>query len=159
KTTVPALVQRVLVDQLGLEATVLIGAGKDGIIPGFAEAVKQADLVLLSMRRRAVPPQDLAALRAHLDGGKPLLALRTSSHAFDAKGKPSAGLVEWSDFDPIVLGGNYHNHHPVGPTTTVQAVPAAEKHPILVGVTTPFSSQGSLYKTSPLRPSATPLLR
>src|SRR5262249_36504497 len=51
KTTLPPLVQRVLVDQLGYEATILHGDNKTMEIPGFAEAVSKADLVLLSIRR------------------------------------------------------------------------------------------------------------
>jgi type 1 glutamine amidotransferase len=38
------------------------------------------------------------------------------------------------------------------------AAPEAEKNPLLIGVKTPFSSNGSLYKVSPLAASATPLL-
>jgi hypothetical protein len=64
----------------------------------------------------------------------------------------------WPEFDREVLGGNYSGHHGVGPKTTVKAVPGAEKHPVLTGVRPPFAGHGSLYKVSPLAPSATPLL-
>jgi nicotinamidase-related amidase/type 1 glutamine amidotransferase len=158
KTTLPALVERVLVEQLGFDAVVLQGDNNKMEIPGFADALATADLVLLSVRRLAPPAKDLEALKKYLDAGKPLLAIRTSSHAFDAKGKFPAGHAEWVKFDPEILGGHYTGHHAAGVATTV--IPAAEggAHPVLYGIKTPFTSKGSLYKTTPLAASATPLL-
>jgi type 1 glutamine amidotransferase len=98
------------------------------------------------------------ALKAHLDAGKPLVALRTCSHAFDARGKHAEGHVEWAKFDAEVLGGNYQGHHADGPVATVTTAPGAEKHPILDGLKLPFASKGSLYRPSPLKSSATALL-
>ena len=63
---------------------------------GLIEArLQTADLLVLSVRRQALPEADLAALKKYLAAGKPLMALRTSSHAFDAKGKVPAGHAEW----------------------------------------------------------------
>src|SRR5262249_24249397 len=158
--TLPPLVQRVLVDELGFEATVLHGDNKKMVIPGFAEAVAKADLVLLSVRRLAPPAGDLVALKKYLDAGKPLMGIRTASHAFDAKGKFPEGHAEWANFDPDVLGGNYKGHHGAAVVTKVDRAPAAEAqhHAILTGVKTPFDGKGSLYKTGPLASSATALL-
>src|SRR5262249_13061452 len=142
QTTLPRLAEPVLEEQLGLEAAVVHAAGKGHGIPGLAEAVSKADLALLSVRRRALKQEEMDALRKHLDEGKPLIALRTSSHAFDAKGKHPAGYVEWPKFDPEVLGGNYHNHHPEGPTATVTVAPGAEKHPLLAGGAPPLPPKG-----------------
>jgi nicotinamidase-related amidase/type 1 glutamine amidotransferase len=158
KTTLPRLVQDVLVDQLGFEAKVLIGDNKTMEIPGFAEAVAKADLVVLSIRRLAPLEKDIAALKKHLEAGKPLMAIRTSSHSFDAKGSFPAGHVEWTRFDPEVLGGHYTGHHPAGKPVTVVAADGNKPHEILTGIKTPFESKGSLYKTSPLAETATPLL-
>jgi nicotinamidase-related amidase len=159
KKTLPPLVQRVFVDQLGFEATVLIGDNKTMELPGFAEAVAKADLVLLSIRRLAPMPRDLEALKKYLDEGKPLMGIRTACHAFDAKGTQPAGHAEWVKFDPDVLGGHYTGHHAVGPTATIEQAPStAGKHVIFGGLKTPFQSKGSLYKTSPLAATAVPLL-
>jgi nicotinamidase-related amidase len=157
-TTLPPLVQRVFVDQLGYEATVLVGDIKKMEIPGFAEALAKADLVLLSIRRVAPPEKDLAALKKYLDAGKPLMALRTSSHAFDAKGKFPQGHAEWAKFDAEILGGNYQNHYAADIVGTVDVVPEAKAHPLLTGIKGPFPMKGSLYKASPLAASATPVL-
>src|SRR5262249_35068684 len=65
----------------------------------------------------------------------------------------------WPKFDPEVLGGNYHNHHPDGPVATVAAAEGAgAADPLLTGVKLPFASKGALYKTSPVRSSAKVLL-
>jgi nicotinamidase-related amidase/type 1 glutamine amidotransferase len=158
KTTLPPLVKQIVEDQLGDETVIVQGAKDKHDLPGFAEAVAGADLLILSIRRRALPEKEMTALRKYLEAGKPLIALRTSSHAFDTKGKHPQGHVEWAKFDPEVLGGNYHNHHAEGPTTTAQIAKGAEKHAILAGIKTPFTSKGALYKTSPLAKTATPLL-
>ncbi len=158
KTTLPRFARRVLEDELGLETTVIHGSEDGRMLPGLAEALAKADLLVLSVRRRALPEEEMAALKRYLDAGKPLLAIRTSSHAFDAKGKGPAGYVEWAKFDAEVLGGNYQNHYPEGPLATVTAAPRAAEHPIVMGVKLPFTTKGSLYKNTPLASTATPLL-
>src|SRR5262245_47515248 len=50
--------------------------------PGLAQAVTRADLVLISIRRRTPPREQIDAIRAHLAAGKPLVGIRTASHAF-----------------------------------------------------------------------------
>src|SRR6187399_673349 len=50
--------------------------------PGLIEALRTADLLALSVRRRTPPAEQLAAVRAYLAAGKPLLGIRTACHAF-----------------------------------------------------------------------------
>jgi len=158
KTTLPPLVQRVLVDQLGFEAVILHGDNKSMLIPGFAAALADADLVFLSVRRLAPLPEDIAALKKYLASGKPLMAIRTSSHSWDAKGKFPDGHAEWTTFDPEVLGGHYTGHHGAKLVTKVDLqLSKNSSHPILFGLS-PFASKGSLYKTSPLGAGTTVLL-
>jgi len=69
------------------------------------QALARADLVWLSVRRRAAPPQMLRLLRAHLEAGRPLIGIRTASHAFAPRGAAPArakeqGLAVWEKFDP-----------------------------------------------------------
>jgi type 1 glutamine amidotransferase len=157
--TLPAFSRDVVQDRLGVDVKVLQPDPKDpNVIPGLAEALGKADLLLVSMRRRALPEKDLEAVRKFVAAGKPVVGIRTASHAFDAKGKLADGHAVWPKFDPEVLGGNYSGHHGAGPPTTVKAAEGAEQHPILTGVQTPFLSHGSLYKVSPLATSTTPLL-
>jgi type 1 glutamine amidotransferase/nicotinamidase-related amidase len=160
--TLPVFAKKVLEEERGFDVVVLQADAKDGnIIPRFAEEVAKADLVLLSIRRRALPQKDLDALRRHLDAGKPLVGIRTTSHAFDPRGKVPEGHAEWVKFDPEVLGGNYTGHHGTGVKTTISPLLTAQPRPedvILSGLTYPFTSNASLYKTSPLAKMATPLL-
>jgi nicotinamidase-related amidase/type 1 glutamine amidotransferase len=122
------------------------------------EALTNANLAVLFVRRRAFPAEQMKYFRDYLESGKPLAALRTASHAFDTRGNAPEGHVEWRNFDPEVLGGNYHGHHGSGPITTVTSAAGAENHPILARVTLPLKSDGSLYETSPLSKTVTPLL-
>ncbi len=158
KTTLPVFAREVLQDRLGLEFTLLIREKDHVPLPDLGKAILRADLVVLSVRRQAFPPEDLQILKQYLARGKPLLALRTSSHAFDTRGKAPKGMADWPAFDAEVLGGNYHNHHKVGPVTSIQAAAGADKHPILNGITLPFTSKASLYRTSPLKKGTSPLL-
>ena len=128
-------------------------------LPGV-EIVKDADVIVLAARRRNLPKAQLELFRAHVAAGKPLVALRTSSHPFHQSKKPAPeGLGEWRDFDPAVLGGNYQGHHANDITTFAQVIGSAKDHPILKGVDARrFQTFGSLYKTSPLAKTAKPLL-
>ena len=130
--------------------------------PGLAQAVARSDLVLISVRRRTPPNEQLDAIRAHLAAGKPLVGIRTASHAFAARDQnvPLAnGAATWPEFDPEVLGGHYTGHHGVGPKVATAVAPGAEKHPILRGVDlTRLLSNGSLYRVTPLAGSTTPIV-
>lgn len=129
--------------------------------PGAAEAIAEADLVLVSVRRRALPPAQMKALRRHVEKGKPLVGIRTANHAFSLRGKPAPeGRTLWENFDQEVIGGNYTGHHGSGPAVSVTPVKDAAEHPILKDVdVTKLTGRGSLYKVSPLADSATALLK
>jgi type 1 glutamine amidotransferase/nicotinamidase-related amidase len=122
------------------------------------EVLTNADLVALFVRRRAFQTEQMKYLRDYLDRGKPLIGLRTASHAFDTHGNAPDGHVEWRKFDPEVLGGNYHGHYGSGPISTITVATGAESHPILAGIKIPFTSNGSLYEVSPLSKSTKRLL-
>src|SRR5688572_15485339 len=77
--------------------------------PGF-DALPTADLLVVSVRRQAPRKEQLALIRAHLAAGKPLIGIRTASHAFGAKAKDEAH-EGWMTFDQDVLGGSYKNHY------------------------------------------------
>src|SRR4029078_6410410 len=78
--------------------------------PGLVDALRSADLLFLSVRRRTPPSDQLSAVRAHLAAGKPLVGIRRACHAFalrptDPPAGPKQGV--WQAFDPEVLGGHY----------------------------------------------------
>lgn len=122
--------------------------------PGLA-AILDADLVVLSVRRRVPPNEELSIIRKYLDSGRPLVGIRTASHAFALRDKPDG----WPTFDREVLGGDYQGHYGAGKDTMLTPIPSAAKHPILTGIPSEFSSKETLYKNKGLAKSATPLLR
>ena len=122
------------------------------------EALTNADLAVLFMRRRSLAPEQMQYFRDYLDRGGALIGLRTASHALDTRGKAPAGYAEWTKLDPEVLGGNYHGHHGSGPKCTVTIAAGADGHPIMAGVKLPLTSNGSLYEVRPLGESTTRLL-
>ena len=128
-------------------------------VPGI-EVLKEADVALWSIRRRTLPKSQMDVVRRFLAAGKPLVAIRTTSHAFCLRAKkPAAGLDEWPEFDREVLGCSYENHHGNKLQTHVWANPGAEKHPVMAGVRTDeFRLYGSLYRSLPVAKAATVLM-
>lgn len=123
--------------------------------------VADADVLLISVRRRTPPQAQLAAIRRHIAAGKPVVGIRTASHAFVlGKGQVlAAGNADWATWDADVIGGSYSNHHGRGTITAVAlAAGTPADHPILRGVKLPFTSESTLYKNTPLRAGATALL-
>jgi type 1 glutamine amidotransferase len=160
--TLPAFARQVL-DWRGMQ-TCFVSARTNLEDYAFRDysVLKEADLVLVSVRRRAAPRAMLDLLRAHLDAGKPLIGIRTASHAFAPRADAVAGqsdLATWPGFDAEVLGGNYAGHHGTGPVTTVEMAAEGAGSPLLTGVgLEAFTSESSLYKTGPLKSGASAVL-
>ena len=64
--------------------------------------IKEADLLLVSVRRRTPPKAMMDLIRAHLTAGKGLVGIRTASHAWDAKPADDQH-ASWATFDVDVL--------------------------------------------------------
>jgi type 1 glutamine amidotransferase len=128
--------------------------------PGL-EALDTADVVVVSVRRRTPPTEQLARIRKYVDSGKPLIGIRTASHAFSLRNEPTPdGHAAWLEFDKEVWGGNYEGHHGNSATTHATLAPAGKDHPILVGFPSePQEFKTSLYKNTPLGEGTTVLLR
>ena len=121
------------------------------------DELADADVLLVSVRRRTPPTDQLEAIRRFVKSGKPVVGIRTACHAFKLmKGTPPEGDAEWPEWDAEVIGGNYHNHYHAGGITTVTAAKAGSA--LLNGVMVPFTSASTLYKVAPLRPGAEALL-
>ncbi len=144
----------------GYTATFIVAQPEDDVrndFSGLAEALQDADLAFVSVRRRAPEKEDMQALKDFVAAGKPLVAIRTSSHAFHLKDKPiPEGHDVWEAFDPAVLGGNYHGHYREE-MATVTVVEGTGAHPILKGISS-LPKSDKLYQTGPLAESANLLL-
>lgn len=116
--------------------------------------LEHADAMLVSVRRRALPERDLQVIRDFVALGKPVIGIRTASHAFSLRGKDAPqGHSVWDEFDPEVFGGSYTNHYgnELQSTLTVlqkDALPWARFD------WQAFKPGGSLYKVSPLADGA-----
>ncbi len=137
-------------------------AGTDVKDNGFTnyQAIATADLLVLSARRRTPPKEMMALIRAHLNAGKPLVGIRTASHAFGAE-PPDAAHEGWNTFDVDILGCNYQNHYNNTGTgaapTLIQRLPINQ--PILTGMpTNEIAVVGSLYRSRNPAATVTPLL-
>lgn len=117
------------------------------------ETLRSADLLLVSVRRRTLPQDQLALVRKFIAAGKPVIGIRTASHAFSLRNKkPPEGRVDWPDFDQAVFGGNYTNHHGNDLTVVLKMVEAEGRQQLLHGIdgSRSYPSSGSLYRVSPL---------
>ena len=143
------LLQKQLESKLGAKCVLLQRPAdpKAQSIAGL-EALATADLAILYIRRMTLPEEQLAQIRKYAASGRPIIGLRTASHAFE----------NWKEWDREVLGGNYQNHHNNQLATTVRVLPEAAGHPILTGVAKEFPSPGSLYRNTPLAADAKVLL-
>jgi nicotinamidase-related amidase/type 1 glutamine amidotransferase len=128
-------------------------------LPGL-EVLNEGDVALISVRRRVLPKEQLDIVRKFVPFGKPVVGIRTASHAFSLlPGKKlEDGLADWPGFDKEVLGANYSGHHGADHKTTVTVAPGAEKDPILAGIRGEFATASTLYRSRPLAEGATPLL-
>jgi hypothetical protein len=112
-------------------------------IPGF-EMIGEADLVVMLLRFREVPDEQMKHLAEHLNAGKPILALRTSTHAFDYSRNPGSRFAkyglkseEWpGGFGKHVLGETWVSHHGQHGKESARGLVNGlyEDHPVLRGV-------------------------
>jgi type 1 glutamine amidotransferase len=128
--------------------------------PGI-DLIDDADLLLVSVRRRTPPIEQLNVIRNFFAQGKPVVGIRTASHAFALRDgrTPPPGHDAWPEFDAEILGGNYQGHHgnKAGEDlkTYVWVSDNAESHPVVQGLELGQRITASwLYKTSPLKPGA-----
>ena len=122
------------------------------------EAIPGADLLVISARRRATPKPMMDAIRAHVAAGKPIVGIRTASHAFEPKDSNISTDRTWADFDTEVLGADYQNHYGAGSDTVVQQIAGTSGNAILNGVKPEFRSKSSLYRNRSPASELTPLL-
>ena len=110
-------------------------------IPGL-EALDGADLLVLFTRFRELPDEQMKHIADYVDDGRPIVALRMSTHAFDNKASVKYARYAWQStewdggFGRQVLGESWINHHGQHGKQSTRGLisPDAEKHPILRGI-------------------------
>jgi type 1 glutamine amidotransferase len=109
-------------------------------IPGL-EALKSADLMIIATRFRDLPDEQMRHIAEYIDAGKPVIGMRTATHAFDIPEGKTYSRYHWQSkqwrqgFGRQVLGEtwiNHHGHHGVESTRGVIA-PGMADNPIVRG--------------------------
>jgi type 1 glutamine amidotransferase len=166
---------KILAVRHGFKCTVLFAINKQtgaidpsvqDNIPGL-EALDTADLMVLFLRFRQLPVDQMKHIIDYTNSGKPIVALRTSTHAFFYKDHPESPYAKWSwdSKDPKggygreVLGETWINHygkHEVQSTRGV-AAPGREGDPILRGCEDVWGAS-DVYEVTALSGDSAPLL-
>ncbi|HXX93936.1 MAG TPA: ThuA domain-containing protein, partial [Planctomycetota bacterium] len=130
-------------------------------IPGL-EQLAQADLVIFFLRLLTLPMAERQLIVKYVDSGRPILALRTANHGFNAPlpYKINGRNVDWGN---DVLGGTFLSHHGRYHADSTRGILVDEQkgHPILVGVSDIWGNS-DVYRTykegSSLPPGCTALV-
>lgn len=141
---------RILSKRHGFDCTVLFCIDPaDGTInpninniPGL-EKLKNADLLVIFMRWLDLPDEQVKPILDYVDSGRPLVALRTSTHTFKLS-SPTYRRYTWDSketgfeggFGKVVLGETWHTHHGDHGKQGTRGViaPGQEAHPIIRGI-------------------------
>ncbi|MDX1963172.1 MAG: ThuA domain-containing protein [Pirellulales bacterium] len=140
---------KILAAHHGFECTVLFPIDTaDGTIhpnvsniPGL-EALKTADLLILMTRFRDLPDDQMQHIADYLESGKPIIGIRTATHAFNIPdnkkfAKFSFNNKDWDGgFGRQVLGETWINHHGNHGSESTRGIiaPDAKEHPITRGL-------------------------
>ena len=160
EVTMP-LIAKILEARHGMRCTILYAVNKEsgdrdtkylGNIEGL-EALETADMAVFFVRFRQLPDDQLKRILDYAASGKPVVGLRTSTHAFRYDGGPNA---EWNDgFGRDVFGQRWITHH--GHDSSTKVYVSLGDHPIMRGVEPQFHCRSWLYQVVPLSGDCTPL--
>ena len=143
---------KILAVRHGFKCTVLFGINKDSgeidpvtvdNIPGL-EALQTADLMVLFTRFRELPDAQMKYIIDYTDSGKPIVGLRTATHAFRYQKHKDSPYAKYSFNNRAFAGGygrqvlgetwiNHYGHHQHESTRGLVAK-GRENHPIVRGV-------------------------
>ncbi|MCM8534389.1 MAG: ThuA domain-containing protein [Lentisphaeraceae bacterium] len=121
--------------------------------------IQDADLLIISTWRLALEKHQLQLIKSYIESGKPIIALRTTTHGFSLRNnaKGPEGSTQWPTFDQEILGCKYTGHSANTLLTHVSLEKKMQKNELLNKVN-PFIARSWLYKVSPLNPKAEILL-
>lgn len=143
---------KILATQHGFTCTVLfaidpktgeINPDVNDNIPGL-ETLKTADLMLIQTRWRVMPDEQMKHIVDYLDSGKPIVGLRTATHAFNFPNGGTYAKYGWNyagkdyegGFGKQILGETWVAHHGKHGFQSTRGIlaPGAAHHPILRGI-------------------------
>ena len=119
------------------EATGVINPDNVENIPGL-EALESADLVIMGLRFRNLPDDQMKRIMDYVEAGRPLMGLRTSTHPFDIPEGRKYARESWNakegGFGRRVLGETWVSHHGHHAHESTRGIIADPAHPIVVGI-------------------------
>ena len=144
------MLAKILSQRHGFKTTVLFALDADGTINPTngkslpdSEALDTADVIIMSLRFRAWPDEAMQRFEAAYRRGVPIIALRTSTHAFNFPAASKWSGYSWNNkttnpggFGKQVFGETWVSHwgkHKIEATRSV-VEPANAKDPLLRGV-------------------------
>ncbi len=143
------MLAKILSQRHGFKCSVLFSADEDGTVRADAgdklthpEALDTADAIVMLLRFRHWGPETVARFKAAVNRGVPIIALRTSTHAFNDK--------ELGNFGKDVLGEKWVSHWGVHRKQATRGVlePGADVEAIMHGVTDIFGTS-DVYEAYP----------
>jgi type 1 glutamine amidotransferase len=110
-------------------------------IPGL-DALKTADLMILFTRFRDLPDEQMKHIVDYVESGRPIVAMRTATHAFAFKNNKTWEKWSWNSkewpggFGRQVLGETWVSHHGKHAVESTRGIiaPGRSAHPILRGI-------------------------
>lgn len=141
---------KILAERHGFKCTVLfaidpksgeINPNVTNNIPGL-ENLKSADLMVIATRMRDLPDEQMKQIVEYVESGRPIVAMRTATHAFQLKSKTyheytwNAGGKHEGGFGRQILGETWINHHGHHGRQSCRGILAdgAKDHPIVRGI-------------------------
>lgn len=163
------MLAKILSERHGFKTTVLFSVDGEGVIDpkavtslGKPETLDSADALILGLRFRAWPDETMKKFDAAMNRGVPIVALRTSTHAFNFPKDSDWSKWSWNNaggFGKNVLGETWVSHWGSHGKQATRGIvePGAEKNPLLNGVSEVFGDT-DVYEAYPPK-DATILLR
>lgn len=120
-----------------------INPNESSNIPGL-DALATADLMIIATRFRDLPDDQMKKIVDFIESGKPIIGLRTATHAFNTDKHKTFAKYTWTGKEPGYEGGfgkqvlgetwvNHHGHHGKE-ATRGRLAPDAKENPILRGI-------------------------
>lgn len=154
--TLRAFAQRELIEKRDWHVSFIDGEAKGGF--RNMEVLPTTDVAIIYSRRIPVRQEEKKLIEDFVASGKPLIGLRTASHAFSVRGDAPPGFINLATFDQDVWGGSYDNH--TKSETVVTVADGASKSKLLAGIdlASPWHSKSTLYRNPKLVKPADVLL-
>ncbi len=141
---------KILSTHHGLDCTVLfaidpetgeIAPDRTDNIPGL-HRLAGADLMIIATRFRILPDDQMKHLVDYIEGGNPIIGLRTATHAFNDPATATYARYGWQyqgedykqGFGRQVLGETWIAHHGKHKVESTRGIVADPSHPIATGI-------------------------